>query len=108
VTEIERRDSGMYEAKIDGLLRQSMSAAMPSLPADFDQRVMREVRRSSAGLDLFGRIVLGGYGLLSVAVCAAVMRGQGLEWGPIAGMILGPLAVVAVVPWVRRAGHKPT
>ena len=47
------------------------------------------------GLGRYGRIVLTFYGLISVVVSAVVMRGQGLDWGAIAAMILGPLALVA-------------
>jgi hypothetical protein len=35
------------EAEIDRLLRRSMSAPIPSLPPDFDQRLMRELSRGS-------------------------------------------------------------
>jgi len=100
VTEMEPRDAG-----IDSLLRRSMAAPVPSLPPDFDQRVMRELRRSSQPLDRYRRILLAGYGVMSVAASAVVMRGQGLDWGAIAVMILGPLALVAAVRWARRATH---
>ena len=63
------------EAEIDSLLRRSMAAPVPSLPPDFDQRLMRKVRRGS----------------------------QPLDWGAIALIIPGPLAVLAAVPWARRA-----
>jgi hypothetical protein len=97
---MEPRDAG-----IDSLLRRSMAAPVPSLPPDFDQRLMRELRRSSQPLDRYGRILLAGYGVMSVAASAVVMRGQGLNWGAIAVTILGPLALVATVPWSRRATH---
>src|SRR5258708_2449968 len=93
------------EAGIDSLLRRSMAAPVPSLPPDFDQRVMRELRQSPQVLDRYGRILLTGYGLISVVASAVVMRGQGLGWGAIAVMILGPLALVASVPWAWRATH---
>jgi hypothetical protein len=100
VTEREPREGG-----IDGLLRRSMAAPVPGLPPDFDQRLMREVSRSSRPLDGYRRILLTAYGLMSVVACAVVMRGQGLDWGAIAVMILGPLALVATVPWAWRATH---
>ena len=100
MTEMEPRGEG-----IDKLLRRSMAAPVPSLPPDFDQRVMRELRRSSQPLDRFRRTLLIGYGLMSVVASAVVMRGQGLDWGPIAALILAPLAVVAAIPLVRRAAH---
>ncbi len=93
MTEMEPRETG-----IDNLLRRSMAAPVPSLPADFDQRLLRDLRRSPHGLDRRRRILLAGYGLISVGTSAVVMRGQGLDWGTIAVMILGPLALVAAVP----------
>ena len=98
MTEMEPREVG-----IDNLLRRSMTGAVPSLPADFDQRLMRELRRGSQPLDRHGRILLAGYAVTSVVTSAVVMHGQGLDWGAISLMILGPLALVAAVPGVRRA-----
>jgi hypothetical protein len=100
VTEMEPREAGM-----DSLLRRSMAAPAPSLPPDFDQRLMRELRQSSQAPARYRRILLTCYGLISVVTSVVVMRGQGLDWGPIAVMILGPLALVAPVPWARRATH---
>lgn len=100
MTEMEPREDG-----IDSLLRRSMAAPVPSLPPDFDQRLMRELRQSSQGLVRNRRILLTCYGLISGVTSAVVMRGQGLDWGAIAVMILGPLALLATVPWARRAIH---
>jgi hypothetical protein len=105
VTEREREPR---EAGIDSLLRRSMAAPIPSLPPDFDQRLMRQARPSSQPLAQSRRMLLTGYGLMSVVASAVVMRGQGLEWGAIAVMILAPLASVATVPWVWRAAHTTT
>jgi hypothetical protein len=93
------------DAEIDSLLRRSMAAPVPSLPPDFDQRLMCEVRRGSQPLDRYRRILLTGYGLMSVATSAVVMRGQGLDWGAISVMILGPLALVAAARWAWRATY---
>ncbi len=93
------------EAEIDSLLRRSMGGPVPSLPSDFGQRLMSEVRRSSQPLDRCRRMLLIGYGLASVVTSAVVMRGQGLDWGGISAMILGPLALVAAARGVRRATH---
>jgi hypothetical protein len=93
------------ETGIDSLLRRSMAAAVPSLPPDFDQRLMRELRQSSQPLGRYRRNLLTCYGLISVVTSAVVMRGQGLDWGAIAVLILGPLALVATVRWARRAIH---
>ena len=94
-----------HEAGIDSLLRRSMAAPVPSLPPDFDQRVMRELRQGSQVLDRYRRILLAGYGLVSVLTSALVMRGQGLNWAAVAGTVLGSLALVAAVSWVRRVAR---
>lgn len=96
------------EVKIDSLLRRSMAAPVPSLRPDFDQRLMREMRRRSQPSNQFSRILLAGYGGLSAVISTVVMRGQGLGWGAITVMILGPLTLVATVPWVWRATHSTT
>ena len=98
VTEMEPSEAG-----IDSVLRRSMAAPLPSLPSDFHQRLMREVRRGSQPLDRYRRILFTGYGLTSALVSAVIMRGQGLDWGAIAVMILGPVALAAAAPWARRA-----
>jgi hypothetical protein len=100
VTEMEPR-----EAEIDSLLRRSMAGPVPSLPLGFEQRLISEVRRSSQPLERYRRILLTGYGLTSVVTSAVVMRGQGLAWGAISVMILGPLALVAAARWTRLATH---
>jgi len=93
------------EAKLDNLLRRSMAAPVPSLPPDFDRRVMRELGRSSESLGRYRWILITGYGLLSIVVSAVVMHGQGLGWGAIAGTILGPLVLVATMLRARRPIH---
>ncbi len=100
MTEMEPREAG-----IDSLLRRSMAAPVPSLPPDFDQRLMRGVSRGSQPFERYRRILIAGYGLTSVVASAVVMRGQGLGWGAISVMIFGPLALVAAAPWARRATY---
>lgn len=104
MTEMESREDEM-----DRSLRRSMAAPVPSLPPDFDRRLMREVHRSSQPLGRHHQILLSGYCLISVIVSAVVMRGQGLGWGPTAGMILAPLALVAVArsTWSTTTTRKP-
>jgi hypothetical protein len=100
VSEKEPREAG-----IDILLRRSMAAPVPSLPPDFDQRLMREVGRGSRPLDRYRRLLLTGYGLTSVVASALVMRGHGLDWGAIAVVIVGPLALVEAARRARRATY---
>jgi hypothetical protein len=90
------------EAEIDSLLRRSMAAPVPRLPPDFNQVLSREVRRRSQDPHQYGRILLAGYGVISAAASVVVMRGQGLGWGVIAGMTLGPLAMVEAARRLRR------
>ena len=91
-----------HEMGIDQLLRQSMSASAPSLSPDFDRRLMRTLNRRSQPFDRYRRILLTSYALVSVVTCAVVMRGQGLAWGPVAGMIVAPLILVATARFMRR------
>ena len=88
--DLQRNEDG-----IDSLLRRSLAAPVPSLPPGFDQRVLGELRRRSQPLDRQGRLLLTGYCLVSVVASAVVMRGQGLDWGVIAGLTLAPLALIA-------------
>jgi hypothetical protein len=89
--------------EMDRLLRRSMATPVPSLPPDFDQRLMREVLPGSQQLNRHHQIMLGGYGLVSIVVSVVLMRGQGLGWGVIAGLILAPLALIALVRLADRA-----
>lgn len=98
---MDRRD-----AEMDSLLRRSMSAPVPSLPPGFEDRVSREVRRSSQGLDGRGRMLLAGYGVMSAVVSVVVMRGQGLAWEGVTAMTLGPLALVAAAGFFRRTKNR--
>jgi hypothetical protein len=93
------------EDEFDRLLQRSMAGPIPSLPPDFDQRVTGGVRRGSQTLGRYRRNLLAGYGLVSVVVSAAVMRGQGLDWGVVSVTMLAPLALVAIVGSGRRAAH---
>jgi len=93
------------EYEIDRLLRHSMQTPVPSLPADFEQRVMRGVRRSTQPLDKYQRMLLTGYGLISIVVSVVVMRNVGVSWGTVTGMIAAPLAFVAIARSTWRAMH---
>jgi hypothetical protein len=94
------------EAEIDRLLRRSMSAPVPRLSpdfqSDFQQVLSRELRRRSQPPNQYGRILLAAYGVISAATSILVMRGQGLGWGVIGAMTIGPLATVEAVRRLRR------
>lgn len=99
------RDLPQMEEGIDRLLRRSMAATVPSLPADFDRRVMQEVRRKKRPLDRYRAILLSGYGFVSVVVSAILMRGERLDWGVVSGTILATLALAAVTRPAGRVGR---
>ncbi|MGA3190244.1 MAG: hypothetical protein ABSF22_24325 [Bryobacteraceae bacterium] len=90
------------QAEMDRLLRRSMSAPVPRLTPGFDERLSRELRRRSEPANQYGRILLAGYALISAATSILVMRGQGLHWGMIAAMTMGPLALVEAARRLRR------
>jgi hypothetical protein len=90
------------EAEIDSLLRRSLGAPVQRLPGDFDQVLLRKMRRRSEGPNRYGRILLAGYGVMSAAVSVVVMRGQELSWWFIAAMTLGSLAVIEAARRLRR------
>jgi hypothetical protein len=89
--------------EMDRLLRRSMATSVPSLPSDFDQRLMRQILPGSRKINRHRQIMLGGYGLVSIAVSVVLMHGQGLGWGVIAGLILAPLALIAAVRLADQA-----
>ncbi len=91
------------QAGIDRVLRQSLGAPAPCLPADFEKRLMREVEKESPARARYKRALLAGYGVVSAVTCAGVMRSQGMDWGATALLTLGPLAAAAVLPLMRRA-----
>ena len=97
-----------HDIQIDTLLRSSMAAPIPGLPSDFDQRLMRELHRTSQPLDRYRWILLTGYGLTSAVASAVVMHSQRLSWGTVAVMLVGSFALAATAPWTRRAIHPTT
>ena len=97
-------ETGRGESEMDDFLRRSMVAPIPTLPPDFDRQVMRRVYPGSRSVDRYSRTMLIGYAVISVLTCVVIMRGQGLDWTVIAGMILGSLALVvaARAEWRRK------
>ena len=92
---------------MDDLLRRSMSAPVPRLSADFGERLSAEICRRSEPRKRFSRILLAGYGAVSALASVVVMRGQGLGWGAIAVMTIGPLGVIEVVRRARGYRRYP-
>ena len=89
------------QTMMDALLRRSMAAPVPSLSSDFDQRLSRRLNRTSPSLARYRRILLSGYGIISIFVSTAVMRSQRLGWEVIALTVITPLAFLATVRWAR-------
>ena len=106
MTEMEPRPQA--NGAINGLLRSSMAAPVPSLPPDFERRVLRAVSRHSEQRDGYYRKLLTGYCLVSVLVSAAVMRSQGLPWYAVAVSLIAPLVMIVVVRSVRRETQAAT
>ena len=88
------------EEEIDSFLRRSMSAPVPSLPPEFDKRVIRKIGPEAGKLKRFRKTVLAGYTLTSADVSEVAMRGQGLAWGWVDAALLGALATCALVPFI--------
>ena len=101
MTEMEPRESG-----IDGLLRRTLAGPAPELPADFDRRVLRELRRSSQGAGRRGRILLTSYGVVSAITSAVVMGSEGLGWEAIVVLVLSAAALVAAGPLARSLARR--
>ena len=79
-----------------------MSAPIPTLAPNFDQRVVREIQRSAQPLSRYARMFFVAYALVSIVASAVVMRGQGLHWGAIAVALLASLAVIPALRWTGR------
>jgi hypothetical protein len=101
-------EAGSQQTVMDDVLRRSMSARVPGLAPEFDQRVMRELRRGSGPADRYRRILLAGYGLTSAVASAVVMRGQGLNWSAVVGLILASFLSIAIAGWTRRLSRTLT
>ena len=88
-------EMGPHKPDVDHLLRRLANVPVPTLPPDFDQRIMRKISRQAQPLNRYSEILLIGYGLISAASCALIMHGQGLHMGLITGLIIAPLAMLA-------------
>ena len=96
MTEMDPQQTAM-----DALLRRTMSAPVPTLSSDFDARLRRRLNRTSPSLARYRRILLSGYGIMSILVSAALMRSQRLGWDVIAITVIVPLALLVTVRWAR-------
>jgi hypothetical protein len=97
-----------WEEEIDGLLRRSMASAAPELSPNFERNLISQLDQASEQLDKYRRLLITGYVLVSVVACVVIMRGEGLDWPAIGALVLGALALVAVVPSMVRLTRAPT
>jgi len=111
-------DMDPREFEIDHLLQRSMAAPVPDLSQDFEQRLADEIQRRSQPIGPRGRIVLIGYGMISLGVSVWVMRDQGLglpEAAAVIGIMLALMGAISLAlrsralsdyPSVHPAGNK--
>ena len=89
------------QEKMDEMLREAMGALpTPSLPADFDKRVMKGVRPRR--LDVRGRWAMGGYVVVALVLAIWTMREGGMDWGVIAIAVIAPLGLALGVQRRQR------
>jgi hypothetical protein len=96
------------QTNIDQLLRRTLAAPVPRLSPNFDRALLRKLHRRTQPPSRFSRVLLTSYGVVSGAVCALLMHGQGLGYLPIAVTTLGSLATLELVrrwQW-RTSSHK--
>lgn len=92
MTEPDPRDIALHR-----LLRRAYRQPVPTLPPDFDRRVMRALRPPT--LHRYGRLLLTAYGLVSALTCAVLQRSQGLSWAYVGVTLLAPLAATSALWW---------
>ena len=100
----DQNEEGPNQAAMDNLLRRSLAAPVPALPSSFDRRVMRRASRNSQLLGRYRWMLLAGYAIVSAGTSAVIMRGAGLDWIPIGG-ILTPLTLAAAAYAAWQAKH---
>jgi hypothetical protein len=103
-SQAESHEEALNQAAMDSLLRRSLAAPFPALQSNFDRRLMRRVSRNSKLLDRYRWMLLVGYAIVSAGTSAVIMRGAGLHWIPIGG-ILTPLTLAAAAYAALQAKH---
>ncbi len=82
--------------KMDGLLREAMTAPPPSLSARFDRKLAQRLRPSR--LSFTARLVLAVYAVVALLVSVWALRPLPLNWLPWIFAALMPLSL----PWAIR------
>lgn len=99
-----------HDVEMDRLLLQSMKARVPALPSNFDRRILREANRSSDLVERYRWMFFAAYVVVSALTSLVIMRGAGLNWLPIIG-ILAPLTLISAAfsTWkAKRASVQPS
>lgn len=91
--------------RIDRLLAQALSAPVPELSPDFDRRLA--ARRRARQMSPRGRVVLGSYAALALALSTWTMRHAAIEWSVVGAATLIPLTLV-VLACRRWVWPRPT
>jgi hypothetical protein len=84
---------------MDGLLKDALAAGVPQLPADFDARVMRRVRRKQ--LTPGGRVVMAVYGVSAAVTAVWLMRDLPAE-AIVVAMLIGVAVACGASAYGRR------
>ena len=105
MTEMEPHDEEM-----DRLLLQSMRAPVPTLPSNFDRRVLRAVNRDSSLVERYRWMLVTVYAVVSALTSLLIMHSAGIRWLPIMVILaLLTLISVAMPAWKRkRTGVEPS
>ena len=86
---------------MDGLLKDALAAGVPQLPADFDARVIRRVRRRR--LTPGGRVVMAVYGVTATVAAVWLMRDL-----PVEAIVVALLIGVSVAYGASAYGRRLT
>ena len=99
-----------HDEEMDRFLLRSMKAPVPALPSNFDKRVLRAVNRNSDLVERYRRILFIAYAVVSALTSLVIMRGAGLDWWAILG-IVAPVTLItaALSTWkTKRARVEPS
>ena len=105
MTEMEPHDEEM-----DRLLLRSMRAPVPTLPTNFDRRVLRAARHNSDVKERYRWILFAVYAVVSALTSLLIMHSAGLSWLATVGIVV-PLALISIAfpAWrVKRARVLPS
>lgn len=94
-----RNDELPNDDQMDELLTHAMRAEIPQLSPDFDAALMQRVRPRR--LSPVGRVVMGSYAVIAVAITGWLMRDVPMP-AVLAGLIVGVAVAAATMAYTRR------